>query len=285
MPGKNSLKFINSLKQKKFRLQHRLFIMEGEKMVDELFESRFSVHSVYATARWIDERPWLKSRLLPVHEIREADLARISSLSTPNRVLALVHFPSGELSPDELVNSHTLVLDNIQDPGNLGTLIRTCDWFGIKNIICSENSVEATNPKVVQSTMGSLLRVNVHYLRLPALMQLPEIKNIPVFGAFAEGPDIYGQQLPAEALIVLGNESRGISAEVEKYITGRISIPCRWQKEQGSHEREVKGRLVRSGPAKEESPIEPRPKERPPESLNIAVAGSIIISEFKRRQG
>lgn len=251
MPGKNTIKYINSLKQKKFRKEHGLFIVEGEKMVDELLAGRFSIHSLYATDGWLSTHPGEKP--FSTFKIGESDLKRISSLTTPNKVLALAHIPSTCPEPVNLENSLTLVLDNIQDPGNLGTLIRSCHWFGIENIVLSENSAEATSPKVVQATMGSLFHVRTHYLELISFLEDAARKKIPVYGAFPGGPAIYDQPLGNEGVIILGNESKGISAGVEKYVTRKISIP--------------------SLPG----------KGRQPESLNMAVAGSIIIAEFRRR--
>lgn len=252
------MKFINSLRQKKNRHKHGLFIIEGEKMVDELLESRMSVHSLYATAEWFRKYSLIpdKQKLpenFPVYEINNSELARISGLSQPNKVLAIVSVPVFDPKIGGQGDKLILVLDNISDPGNLGTLIRSADWFGIEDIVCSNNSAEFTNPKVVQSTMGSVLRVKVHYKNLPEFLSSPEITGMPVIGAFLEGPAIYSQQLPDSGLIVLGNESAGITPETEKYITQRISIPSFHH---GKHTAE---------------------------SLNIAVAGSIILSEFKRR--
>jgi RNA methyltransferase, TrmH family len=174
-------------------------------------------------------------------------------MKNPNMVLAVVHMPDFRLEPENLVNSLSLVLDNIQDPGNLGTLIRSADWFGIENVILSLNSAEVTNPKVVQSTMGSILRVKTYYADLPSFLNLPCIAEMPVYGAFAGAPPVYPMHLEAGALVVLGNESQGISGSVEKFITRRIGIP-------------------------------PFPRKgKSPESLNIAVAGSLIMSEFRRR--
>jgi len=260
MPGINTIKFINSLKQKKIRQQHRLFIIEGEKMVDELMESNFDIQSVYATMQWIRERglaPGALSRSktceFPLYEIKEQELGRISSLTTPNKALALVRIPSCTLDADRQGNSLTLVLDKVQDPGNLGTLIRSADWFGVDTIILSEDSAEVTNPKVVQSTMGSILRVRFHYLNLHSFLKSPEMKGIPVMGAFTGAPPVYSAHLPGHGVIILGNESQGISPEIEKLVTQRISIPSFHKGSSG------------------------------PESLNIAVAGSIILSEFRRR--
>jgi RNA methyltransferase, TrmH family len=258
MPGRNIIKFITSLKHKKYRRQHRLFIIEGEKMVEELSVSGLSIHSVYATGEWIREhgsvKDLFKEKALPLYEISKQELSRISTLSTPNNVLAVVHIPSREIATGELACSLSLVLDNIQDPGNLGTLVRSADWFGIHNIILSSGSAEVTSPKVVQSTMGSILRVNTYYADLPSFLKLPEISKLPVYGAFTMAPDLYSIPLENRGLIVLGNESHGISAGIEKLVTRRFSIP--------------------SFPGHQDSA----------ESLNVAVAGSIIISEFRRRE-
>lgn len=255
MPGRNIIKFIASLKHKKYRQHHRLFIIEGEKMVDELSCSGFGIHSVYATGKWLREHGSVTSpRNFPVYEISEQELSRVSSLSTPNKVLAVVHTPSREVAAEDLTGSLALVLDNIQDPGNLGTLVRSADWFGIDNIILSSGSAEVTSPKVVQATMGSILRVNTYYTDLPSFLKSPEISKLPVYGAFTVAPELYSVQLENRGLIVLGNESHGISGEIEKLVTRRFSIP--------------------SFPGHQDSA----------ESLNVAVAGSIIISEFRRRE-
>ncbi len=254
MTGINRLKFINSLKQKKYRKQHQLFILEGEKLVDELLESRFEIHSVYASGEWIsNHNSQHKPGYFPVYEIKESDLARVSSFKTPNKVLALARIPLFKLDYCNLKNKLTLVLDKVQDPGNLGTLIRSADWFGVDTVILSKDSAEITSPKVVQSTMGSIFRISFHYLDLPGLLKSPEIKDLPVFGAFINGSNIYSAVLQERGLVVLGNESRGISPGLEKLITKKISVPS-FGHDAGSAE-----------------------------SLNIAVAGSIILSEFRRR--
>jgi RNA methyltransferase, TrmH family len=260
MPGTITLKFIASLKLKKNRKENQFFIIEGEKLIDELLSGNFEIHSVYATSQWLREKKVSADdgvhsarSTVPVFRVTDKELSRISSLSTPNKVLALVYKQEYQIIPADIQGKLTLVLDNVQDPGNLGTLMRTCDWFGINDIICSENSTEATNPKVIQSSMGSVLRVRTHYHDLPEFLSLPGLKGIPVFGAFTGGPDIYTASLPDSGIIVLGNESRGISQEVKHLISHKISIPG---KSDGSNS---------------------------PESLNVAVAGSIIISEFRRR--
>jgi RNA methyltransferase, TrmH family len=266
MPGPTFLKFVSSLKQKKYRQKYRLFVIEGEKAVDELMASGYGIHSVFAVREWIEKRRLKEGTLWAapagshtgefsggLFEVSDSGLRKISSMKTPNKVLAVVHMPDFRLDPASLTNSLSLVLDNIQDPGNLGTLVRSADWFGIENIILSENSAEVTNPKVIQATMGSVLRVRTHYTDLPSFLGLPVISEIPVFGAFAGAPPVYSVPLAGSGMIVLGNESQGISDRVKKYIKQRIGIP-----------------------------VFPR-KGILPESLNMAVAGSLIISEFRRR--
>lgn len=266
MPGPTFLKFVNSLKQKKYRQKYRLFVIEGEKAVDELLASRHNIHSVYAVREWFKKRG-LEEGILSgamagsrtgelsgrLYEVSDSGLLKISSMKTPNKVLAVAHMPESRLDPESLTNSLSLVLDNIQDPGNLGTLVRSADWFGIENIILSENSAEVTNPKVVQATMGSVLRVRTHYTDLPSFLGLPVISEMPVFGAFAGASPVYSVPLAVSGLIVLGNESQGISGRVKRYIKQRIGIPV----------------FPRNG--------------KLPESLNMAVAGSLIVAEFRRR--
>ncbi len=319
MPGSSTIKFINSLKQKKYRRQHNLFIVEGEKMVDELLASSFETKAVYATALWLDEKgitpsgpekpvpgtsepgtsgpgksiprssgPGKKNSVgsdpeesvpanmalkgagdggacprgsgrsdegrlpSPVYQIGEKELARVSSLTTPNKVLAIARIPEYEPDLAAMRYSLTLVLDRVQDPGNLGTLVRSADWFGIDTLILSEDSAEITNPKVVQSTMGSIFRVRYHYAHLPSLLASPEFLDLPVYGAFAGAEPVWSHPLSPAGMIILGNESQGITPEVRRLITHRIGIPAA---------------RPRSGP----------------ESLNIAVAGSIILAEFRRR--
>ncbi len=286
MAGPSSLKFINSLKQKKYRRLHNLFVAEGEKMVDELLESSLHTEAVYATGQWFAERDvepaggkhepgtarsqWLAGKGpvpggtdsektgktsrsgCPFYKITEKELQRISSLTTPNKVLALVRIPSYSEDHEKMKNSLTLVLDRIRDPGNLGTLVRSADWFGVDTVVLSEDSAEMTSPKTVQSTMGSLFRIRYHYVHLPSFLELPRFSGIPVYGASSGGSSLWSHPLSKAGFLVLGNESQGISPEVEKLVTQRIGIP------RGSG----------AGQA---------------ESLNIAAAGSIIMAEFRRR--
>jgi TrmH family RNA methyltransferase len=213
MLSKNEVKYIQSLYSKKQRNEHNLFIVEGKKMVDELLLSDYVVEQIYATKDW--QNSFEKTTI-----IDEDELIRISNLQTPNQVLAIVKMKTATQN-FTVKNKINLVLDNIQDPGNFGTIIRIADWFGIENIICSNNCVELYNPKVIQSTMGSFFRVNIIYKNL--IDFLPK-SNLPIYGAMLDGIDLKKISKPKEAFIVIGNEGNGISNEVAALINYKISI-------------------------------------------------------------
>lgn len=254
MLSKSQISFVNSLKQKKFREEHGLFIAEGAKIVPELLGSSLNVKQVYATAEFLSAN---NVKGVEVIEVKANELERISALTQPNEVLAVCEIPSFKLKSDGLQGKLTLVLDDIKDPGNLGTIIRIADWFGIENIVCSNETADAYNPKVVQATMGSIARIKVHYTSLSEFISdQVSSSRYKVFGALLEGKNIYTEKLASEGLIVIGNESRGISPEIEKLVTDRISIPS------FSHYKSSGGEA---------------------ESLNAAIATSIICSEFRRR--
>ena len=240
MISKNQIKLITSLQQKKYRQTHQLFIAEGVKVIQELLLSNFVLEHLYITEELFKTVEQRKKTL-----ISEADLKRISSLSTANNCLALFKIPNHQ--PVQ-TNAIIVALDNIRDPGNLGTIIRLCDWFGIHQIVCSNETVDVYNPKVVQATMGSISRVNVTYLDLPEYLK--EVK-VPVFGAFMDGEDVYKEALPKVAVLILGNEANGISKEVEQLVKTKLAIP-------------------RFGSIQKT------------ESLNVATATAIFLSEFKR---
>ena len=244
MISKNQIKFIRSLQLKKNRDVHNCFIVEGEKMVEEILQSDFVLIEIFTTRYWnlsIDST-------IKIHRISKKELERISTLKNPNTLLAIVEKPKLGLNISKIQNGLTLALDNIKNPGNLGTIIRVCDWFGVKNIICSNNSVDVYNPKVIQATMGSITRVNVYYTNLEEMTKNLSNK-FPIYGAFMDGKDISDLNLETNALLVMGSESFGISKEVSKLITEKIAI-----------KREKKGA----------------------ESLNVAIATSILLYEFKR---
>ena len=222
MLSKSQISFIKSLHQKKYRKEHGLFIVEGIKSIKEFFQSSYQIHTIFYNSEQYNLLPKLPANI-NLFEVKNAELEKISTLQTPQGFLALVHIPKNKvLALKELKNQFTLVLDGVQDPGNMGTIIRTADWFGFKNIICSADCVEIFNPKTVQATMGSLARINIYEADLQALL---EKNTIPVFGALLAGESIYKTQWGNEGLVILGNEGKGISAEVIKKINKPVTIP------------------------------------------------------------
>ncbi|WP_288279253.1 RNA methyltransferase [uncultured Prevotella sp.] len=237
MISKNQIKFVRQLEQKKYRKKEGLFVAEGPKVVGDLLRAGFKAHTIFATSEW-------ESQGQTFQEVSDEELRRVSFLQHPQRVLALFFIPT-ESVPS--VSSLSLALDDVQDPGNLGTIIRIADWFGIDTIYCSENTADAWSPKVVQATMGSIARVNIIYSDLQELISKAQV---PVYGTLLDGQDIYTQELSKEGIIVMGNEGNGISAPIRKLINRRLLIP---QFHEG------------------------------PESLNVAIATAITCSEFRRR--
>ena len=238
MVSKSQIKLINRLKHKKYRLQEGLFIAEGVKTIEELLASSLIPHHIYTNEPFNFDA---KKETL----VSENDLKRISNLKTPNQAVGIFEIPKpSPIDPNALI----IALDNIRDPGNMGTIIRLCDWFGIEDLICNTESVDCYNPKVVQATMGSIARVNINYLDLEMFLREHEL---PVYGSFMEGNNVYTLDLPSQGILVMGNEAQGISAEIEALVDQRVSIP-------------------RFGRSQET------------ESLNVATATAIMISEFKR---
>ena len=245
MLSKSQISFIKSLHQKKYRKAHGLFIIEGIKSIVEFIPSAYQIHSIYFLAQYQSLLPKLPSNI-KLFEVNNAELEKISTLQAPQGILALVHIPeTADFDKSTLHGRFSLVLDGIQDPGNLGTIIRTADWFGFKNVICSLNTVEVYNPKTVQATMGSLCRVNVGYQELP--VWLKDIK-LPVFGAMLNGNSLYETKWGTEGLVILGNEGQGVSDEVNILINNPVTIP-------------------RVGEA---------------ESLNVAVSAAIFCADISR---
>jgi TrmH family RNA methyltransferase len=217
MLNKNEVKYIQSLCHKKQRQESGLFIAEGVKLVNELMRSKLTIKKLYATEDWETE----VSCKVETVRVTMDELKKISTLQTPNKVLALVEEP---ILPKLKIakNSWVLALDDIQDPGNMGTLIRIADWFGINTIVASKNSVDCFNNKVVQSTMGSIGRVKVHYVDLPDFLV---VADLPVFGALLEGKSVFNTTIPNGGILLIGNESKGIHPNCRKLITNPISIP------------------------------------------------------------
>ena len=252
MISKNQIKYVHQLELKKFRKQEGLFIAEGHKVVGDLLHEGFMPRQIFATQEWITDNPSLlpiiNSKLI---EVNLEELTRLSLLQHPQQVLALFPIPDEQTSISSQ-NSLSLLLDNVQDPGNLGTIIRIADWFGIETIYCSIGTVDAWNPKVVQATMGSIARVHIIYVDPQQLLDsLPD--DFPVYGTFLEGDNIYTQQLTQHGIIVMGNEGNGISDAVRHRVTRKLLIP-------DFH----KGDTA--------------------DSLNVAIATAITCSEFRRRK-
>ncbi len=218
MLSKNEVKYIQSLYHKKQREQQGLFIAEGPKLLTELLTSNFTIETIYATAEWLVNNIIKHPAIVT---ITAQELERISNLQTPNQVVAIVRQQTPTTSPN-FSKGLTLALDGIQDPGNLGTIIRIADWFGITQIICSHDTVELYNPKVIQSTMGSFLRTKLWYQDLASTISSTEV---PVFGALLEGASIYKIAKPKAGILVIGSEGSGISKEVLPYISNPVTIP------------------------------------------------------------
>jgi TrmH family RNA methyltransferase len=236
--SKNHLKLITSLRQKKYRQKHKLFVVEGVKVVKEFLDSSFELYQLFSTDADFDSTH-------PMTLISEAELKKASHLVNPNKLLAIFHIPETTKPTD---SGLILALDAINDPGNLGTIIRLCDWFGIPQLICSSDTVDCYNSKVVQASMGSLTRVQLHYLDLPSFLKDAQL---PIFIADMEGENVYQTDLPEEGILVMGNEANGISETVNKLATYVLSIPRFGNMQQT-------------------------------ESLNVATATAILLSEFRR---
>jgi TrmH family RNA methyltransferase len=222
MLSKSQIGFIKSLHQKKYRKEHGIFIIEGIKSIVEFIPSDYEIHSVYFLPQYQPLLPKLPANI-KLFEVTSAELEKISTLQAPQGILALVNIPqTTAIDLNTLRNKFSLVLDGVQDPGNLGTIIRTADWFGIEHVICSSNTVEVYNPKTVQATMGSLCRVKVSYQDLPDLIKEA---GIPVFGAMLNGSSLYETQWGNEGLVILGNEGQGVSPEIVDLISRPVTIP------------------------------------------------------------
>ena len=239
MISKNRIRFINALSQKKQRIETNRFIIEGEKMVQEAVQwIPDLIENIYATSDFVISSQ--HSMILP-EEITVKELKEISTLTTPNKALAICKIPENKSVDSSLI----ICLDGIQDPGNMGTILRLADWFGIKDVVCSKNTVDCYNPKVLQATMGAIFRVHVHYVDLNDFLSNTEL---PIYGALLEGENLFTKHYERKGIIVLGNEGNGISEDIKKHVQHAITIP-------------------RFGEA---------------ESLNVATAGAIILGAFYR---
>ncbi len=243
--SKSEIKLLNALSKSHGRKKNNAFVVEGIKMVEELLISDIEVKLIAGASAWLEMYPEFENqnnfRILTSRELQ-----KLSNFNTSNQVIAIAktpHFNDLEIKLDELI----LVLDTIQDPGNMGTIIRTADWFGIDRIICSKETVDAYSSKVVQASMGSIFRTKIHYTDLPKLLN-KYAKSHLIYGSLLNGENIYKLDLKKSGFIIIGNESKGISKEIQKFINQAIYIP--------------------------------RNQQSKAESLNAAVACSIILSEF-----
>lgn len=248
MISKATIKKIHALDMRKFRRNERLFVAEGPKLVDELCATMKPVY-IAALPEWISENAKIVSGT-EYDIVTPDELQRASLQKNPQQVIALFPIPEHRFCTEQLRNELVLMLDGVQDPGNLGTIARIADWFGIRNIICSAETADIYNPKAVQATMGALARVKFHYTDL---IQLLSQYDGPVYGTFLDGENIYGQELSENGIIVMGNEGKGISQGVGEMINRRLYIP--------------------------NYPIGTQTTE----SLNVAIATSIVCAEFRRR--
>lgn len=255
MITRNQVKMILSLQKRKVREENSLFVIEGDKMVREYILAGNRVMLLAGKPEWIDgESEEVISGADEIVTVSYEELRRISSLRTPHNVLALAPMVKGEFSDRLLTGRITPVLEYVQDPGNLGTIIRIAAWFGMPNIVCSPDCVDFYNPKVIQASMGAFMHVNVWFRPLEALLGKAAGEGIPVYGATMDGHSLYDAEIGSEGLILFGNESRGISERLLGFVTRRITIP---------------------GPARPLAGIE---------SLNVSMAAAIICSEFARRK-
>lgn len=246
--SKNQIKYIHALELKKNRKNDKVFLAEGPKLVGDLL-GHFPCNLLVATPKWLEKHKNIPADC--VITASEEELARASLLKTPQQVLAVFKQPDEYIDTAVIKHSLCLALDDVQDPGNLGTIIRLADWFGIEHIFCSPDTVDAYNPKTIQATMGGIAHVKVHYTPLPELIR--SVDNCAVYGTFLDGTNMYECPLSTTGLIVMGNEGNGISPEVRQLINQRLYIP-------------------NYPPGKEST-----------ESLNVAIATAIVCAEFRRR--
>lgn len=239
MVVKSQIKLIRSLQQKKCRIEHKMFVVEGKKTVNELLASKIGAYKVFSVDESYKKEIGEICDLISVKELRQ-----MSSLKNPSSVLGVFYIPEPLKIEEE---DWVVVLDDVRDPGNLGTIIRLCDWFGIKNLVCSATTVDCYNPKVLQATMGSITRVNITYMDIASFLREC---NMPIYGTFMSGEVVYTQTLPKKGVLVMGNEANGISKNIENICTNKIAIP-------------------QFGTSTTES-------------LNVATATSILLNEIRR---
>jgi len=253
MLSKNKIKLIQSLNRKKERDETGLFLVEGNKMVDESLLSTFCIETLVCTKQFLNDHSDAAEKVKEIIETDKESIQKASLLKNPQDAIAIIQKPiCQEIQVNPEVKLY-LALDFIQDPGNLGTIIRIANWFGIDTVICSENTVDVFNPKVVQATMGAIFRVDCKYTNLEYFLENMQSKQVPIYGTFMEGKNIYTESLARNGIIVMGNEGNGISEPISRRVSRKLTIPTFSNLENKS------------------------------ESLNVAIATSICCSEFRRR--
>jgi TrmH family RNA methyltransferase len=253
MVGKSTIKLIKSLAHKKYRYKENLFLVEGDKIVTELLRSEVKIKEVLISENFNNFNNLPKGNIEKTSFVDATTIKKASLLKSPQNSIAVCRFSSSKHLSKKFKKGLSIFLDGVQDPGNLGTIVRICDWYGIENVYCSHDTVDLYNPKVIQATMGSFLRINFKPCDTSEIVEMARNADTPIFGAFMDGENIYTKELPENALLVMGNEGNGIRPEMEQYIQQRISIP---------------NLSANSSKA---------------ESLNVGVAAAILCSEFKRR--
>lgn len=241
---KAEIQFVRSLSDKRTRDEHGVFIAEGDKLIGEILSSHLKIHKIYALAGHLEPHAEIVS---------EKEMERISQLKSASSSLAIVEQPRHTTPHTAPSDALTLALDGVQNPGNLGTIIRLADWFGISDIFCSTDCADCYNPKVIQATMGAILRVRVHYLPLAQFLNRTKERGVAIYGTMLDGENIYSAELKSEGVIVMGNEGKGVSKECQRSFTHSLLIPSFPPERQGS------------------------------ESLNVAMATGIVCAEFRRR--
>lgn len=252
MISKNRIKYIHSLELKKFRNEHRVFVAEGNKLVTDMLPF-FPCELLLAKPSWMATQGDL-----PVDELLDADdddIRKASFLKNPQDVLAIFKYPEWKLADADPTTQLVLALDGLQDPGNLGTIVRLADWFGIRHLVCSLDTADIFSPKAVQATMGALAHISVHYTDLELYLEQQSAHAVPVYGTFLDGTDMYTRPLSATGILVMGNEGNGIRPVIEALVNEKLYIP--------------------NYPVGRETA----------ESLNVAIATAVVCAEFRRRQG
>jgi RNA methyltransferase, TrmH family len=256
MISKNKIKFIISLQKKKVRDDEKLYVIEGDKLVREFLNAGVPISLLVAKPEFLSSlSSGLTKFVKEVQDVSYSELKQISTLRTPHNALAIVQMPEHEMIISEIIKQFCVALEFVQDPGNLGTIIRAAGWFGIKNIVCSFDCVDVYNSKVIQASMGALLHVHIFYADLKTLFTYAVKNSVPVFGTMLEGKSIHTHKLDNKGIILLGNESKGISDDLMPFITEKIMIPKYSNAKEGI------------------------------DSLNVGMAASIVFSEFLRKSG